>query len=61
MTRREKNAKAVVYALLFAMLPLLQVSPEVYHPVKRRSVADFVTDAHRKGAVIYKDHVARSI
>jgi hypothetical protein len=23
MTRREKNAKAVIYALLFAMLPLL--------------------------------------
>ncbi len=45
----------------FAMIPLMQISPEVFHPVKHRPIAEFVTDAHRKGAVIYRDHVARSI
>ena len=45
----------------FAMVPLVQISPEVFHPVANKPVAEFVTDAHRKGVVIFKDHVARSV
>lgn len=45
----------------FAMIPLLQVNPEIIHPVKNKPVAEFVTEKDKTKVVLYKDHVARNI
>ncbi len=45
----------------FAMIPLLQISPHVVHPVKKKAIAEFVTEADENKVELYKDHVARNI
>ena len=45
----------------FAMIPLLQINPEIIHPVKNKPIADFVKEKDKTKVVLYKDHVARNI
>lgn len=45
----------------FAMVPLLQLDPDIVHPAKKKAVAEFLTDRQRRKIVLYKDHVARII
>ncbi len=45
----------------FAMIPLLQITPDIEHPVKKRAVADFVKESDYAKVELYKDHVARNI
>ena len=45
----------------FAMIPLLQITPELIHPEANRAIADFVREADKSKVVLYKDHVARNI
>lgn len=45
----------------FAMLPLLQISPEIVHPVWEEPVSNFLTRDDRASVILYKDHVARNI
>lgn len=45
----------------FAMVPLLQIEPELIHPVKKKPVADFLKENDRKQVVLFKDHVARAV
>ena len=45
----------------FALVPLLQIDPELEHPAKKKPIAGFVTDAMRKSVVILKDNVARNV
>lgn len=45
----------------FAMVPLLQIDPDVTHPETGRPVAEYLTDADREQVVVYKDHVPRFI
>lgn len=45
----------------FAMVPLVDVSPELVHPARKQPVADFIKDEDRRKVVLYKDHVARDI
>ena len=45
----------------FAMVPLVEVDPEVVHPVQKRPVADFLSGSDRKEIMMYEDHVARSV
>ena len=43
----------------FAMAPILQIDPNVVHPVTKKPVADFLTEEDRNKLILYKDHVAR--
>jgi len=45
----------------FAMVPLLQIDPDIVHPVTGTPVAEFLSDEERETIVMYKDHVARHI
>lgn len=45
----------------FAMVPLLQVEPDIIHPVTKRPVSEFLTDENREQIILYKDHVARNV
>ncbi len=45
----------------FAMVPLLQIEPNIIHPVVKRPVAEFLTDEDRQKVLLYKDHVARNV
>ncbi|MFQ6008566.1 MAG: 2-amino-4-hydroxy-6-hydroxymethyldihydropteridine diphosphokinase [Candidatus Zixiibacteriota bacterium] len=45
----------------FAMLPLLQIDPNIIHPVTKRPVAEFLTEGDRQKVLLYKDHVARNV
>jgi len=45
----------------FAMVPLLQVEPDIVHPVTERPVSEFLTDEDRQKVILYKDHVARNV
>ena len=45
----------------FAMIPLLQITPELVHPEAKRAIADFVREKDKSKVVLYKDHVARNI
>lgn len=45
----------------FAMVPLLQIEPNIIHPVVQRPVAEFLTDEERQKVLLYKDHVARNV
>ena len=45
----------------FALMPLLQIDPELEHPAKKKPISEFVTDAMRKSVVIFKDNVARNV
>ena len=43
----------------FAMAPILQIDPNIVHPVTKRPVADFLSEEDRNQVILYKDHVAR--
>ena len=45
----------------FAMLPLLQITPDVIHPVTKKPIADFISEQDKQDVILYKDHVARDI
>jgi len=45
----------------FAMVPLLQIEPNIIHPVVKLPVAEFLTDEDRQKVLLYKDHVARNV
>lgn len=45
----------------FAMLPLLQISPEIIHPVTKEPISDYLSRADRESIILFKDHVARNI
>ena len=45
----------------FAMVPLLQIVPDLVQPVTGLPIADFLTDSGRQQVVLYKDYVARSL
>lgn len=45
----------------FAMIPLLQITPDIEHPVKKRAIADFLKKSDEEKVERYKDHVARNI
>ena len=45
----------------FAMIPLLQIVPEIIHPVKKRPLAEFLKKTDQEKVILYKDHVARSV
>lgn len=45
----------------FAMVPLLQIDPDLEHPVTKQPIADFLTEEGRETTLLYKDHVARSV
>lgn len=44
----------------FAMVPLLQIDPDVVHSVTGRKVSEFLTEKGKKQVMLYKDHVARN-
>ncbi|MEW5993373.1 MAG: 2-amino-4-hydroxy-6-hydroxymethyldihydropteridine diphosphokinase [Candidatus Zixiibacteriota bacterium] len=43
----------------FAMAPLLEIDPQIVHPVVNRPVAEFLTDEQKQQVLLYRDHVAR--
>ncbi|UCE24248.1 MAG: 2-amino-4-hydroxy-6-hydroxymethyldihydropteridine diphosphokinase [Candidatus Zixiibacteriota bacterium] len=45
----------------FAMLPLLQITPDLIHPVTSTPIADFVSEQDEQEVILYKDHVGRDI
>ncbi len=45
----------------FAMVPLLQIEPDLIHPVAKRPIAEFLTDQQRQTVLLFKDHVARNV
>ena len=45
----------------FAMVPLLQIEPEIVHPVTKRPIADSLDAADAEKIVLYRDHVARNV
>jgi len=45
----------------FAMVPLLQIKPDLIHPVAKRPIAEFLTEQQRQKVLLYKDHVARNV
>lgn len=45
----------------FAIVPLLEIEPNLIHPVVKRPIAEFLTDEQRQKVLLYKDHVARNV
>ncbi len=45
----------------FAMVPLLQIDPDIVHPVTRRPVAEFLKENEAQSVLTFKDYVARHI
>jgi 2-amino-4-hydroxy-6-hydroxymethyldihydropteridine diphosphokinase len=45
----------------FAMIPLLQIEPDIVHPVTKTPVAEFLSEEDRATVLLYKDHVPRHI
>lgn len=45
----------------FAMVPLLQITPDIVHPVTKKPVADFLDTKAAKKVLLFKDHVARNV
>lgn len=45
----------------FAMVPLLEIDPDIVHPVTGTLVADFLDESMARQVMLYRDHVARSI
>lgn len=45
----------------FAMIPLLQLDPELEHPEKHRKIAGFVSEADYRKVLLFKDHVERQV
>ena len=45
----------------FAMVPLLDIEPQLIHPVTKEPVADFLDENERKKIILYKDYVGRNL
>ena len=45
----------------FAMVPLLEIEPNLVHPIVKRPIAEFLTDEQRQKVLLFKDHVARNV
>ena len=45
----------------FALVPLLQVDPELVYPSTGRPLAGYLTEDAREQVTLFRDHVARSI
>jgi 2-amino-4-hydroxy-6-hydroxymethyldihydropteridine diphosphokinase len=45
----------------FALIPMLEIDPELMHPVAKKPLAGFVNDKHREQVILYKDYVARNV
>ena len=45
----------------FAMVPLLEIEPNLIHPIVKRPIAEFLTDKQRQKVLLFKDHVARNV
>ncbi|MFZ5979675.1 MAG: 2-amino-4-hydroxy-6-hydroxymethyldihydropteridine diphosphokinase [Candidatus Zixiibacteriota bacterium] len=44
----------------FAMVPMLEIDPDIIHPVTKLPVAEFINDDDRKKIILYKDYVTRN-
>ena len=45
----------------FAMVPLLEIDPDIIHPVTGLPVAEFINDDDRIKVILYKEYVARNV
>jgi 2-amino-4-hydroxy-6-hydroxymethyldihydropteridine diphosphokinase len=45
----------------FALIPLLDISPDLVHPQTGRPFREYVSDDDRKSAVLYKDYAGRNV
>ncbi len=45
----------------FAMVPLLQITPDIEHPVTKKLISEFLSAGEAKKILLFKDHVARNI
>ena len=45
----------------FALIPLVQINPELTHPVTKKFLSDYIKPKDKEKVVLYKDHVARNI
>lgn len=45
----------------FAMVPLLEITPDLIHPVTGTPIAEFVNEQDKQEVILYKEHVARDI
>ncbi|MEA2030914.1 MAG: 2-amino-4-hydroxy-6-hydroxymethyldihydropteridine diphosphokinase [candidate division Zixibacteria bacterium] len=45
----------------FAMVPLLEIDPEIEHPVTKQPVSEFLSEENRREIILYKDNVARNV
>lgn len=45
----------------FAMLPLLQISPDLVHPVTKRPIADSLKKSRTEKVLLYGDYVTRNV
>lgn len=45
----------------FALVPLLEIDPQLIHPVTRRRLAEYLSARDRAGVMLFKDHVARNL
>jgi len=44
----------------FALVPLLDIDPDLVHPVTHKNLGDYLSDDDRHQIVIYQDHVSRN-
>ena len=45
----------------FAMVPLLEIEPDIIHPVTGRPIAEFLNKKDSQKVMLYKDNVARHV
>ena len=45
----------------FAMVPLLEIDPDIVHPVTKKPIAQFLNEKDANEIILYKEHVARHI
>jgi 7,8-dihydro-6-hydroxymethylpterin-pyrophosphokinase len=45
----------------FALIPLVQISPKIIHPVSKKPLSEYLTKDDYNKLILYKDHVARNI
>lgn len=45
----------------FALIPILEIDPQLVHPVSHKPIASYVKDRKDSGVMLYKDHVARTV
>ncbi|MFH1686470.1 MAG: 2-amino-4-hydroxy-6-hydroxymethyldihydropteridine diphosphokinase [bacterium] len=45
----------------FSLVPLLEIDPDIIHPVTGTPAADFLDESAARKVMLYRDHVARTI